>query len=112
MIASNVLFDPLHNSCCDFDEDKIPKLADFRSILEFMRRLPILKALTDQHLVYRSHVKRFWKHATYDEESKVINSVVKHNDEKKPIIFSEALAREVLDFPDDAVCYEWVMMVH
>ncbi|MFS7953051.1 hypothetical protein Hanom_Chr07g00614091 [Helianthus anomalus] len=78
--ASNVLFNPLHNSCCDFDEDKIPKLADFRSILGFMRRLPILKALTDQHLVYRSHVKRFWKHATSEEESKVINSVVKQND--------------------------------
>ncbi|MFS7986518.1 hypothetical protein Hanom_Chr11g01011271 [Helianthus anomalus] len=67
-----------------------------------MRRLPILKALTDQHLVYRSHVKRFWKHATYDEASKVINSIVKQYDEKKPIIVSEALVRELLDFSDDA----------
>ncbi|MFS8023252.1 hypothetical protein Hanom_Chr16g01449311 [Helianthus anomalus] len=84
--ASDVIFDPLHNSCCDFDEKKIPKLSDFRSILEFMRILPIQKALTNQHLVFRSHIKRFWKHATYDEENKVINSVVKQNDEKKPII--------------------------
>ncbi|MFS7996064.1 hypothetical protein Hanom_Chr12g01125441 [Helianthus anomalus] len=67
-----------------------------------MRRVPIQKALTDQHLVYRSHVKRFWKHATYDETNKVINSVVKQYDEKKSIIVTEALVREVLDFPDDA----------
>ncbi|MFS7953407.1 hypothetical protein Hanom_Chr07g00618241 [Helianthus anomalus] len=76
-IASNVLLDPLHNNCCDFDEEKNTKLSDFSSILEFMRRVPIQKALTDQHLVYKSHVKRFWKHATYDEKNKVINSVVK-----------------------------------
>ncbi|XP_035838206.1 uncharacterized protein LOC118485829 [Helianthus annuus] len=99
--ASNVLFDPLHNSCCDFDEEKNTKLSDFSSILEFMRIVSIQKALTDQHLVYKSHVKRFWKHATYDEKSKVINSVVKQNDEKKSIIVLEALVREVLDFPDD-----------
>ncbi|XP_022024182.1 glutamic acid-rich protein-like [Helianthus annuus] len=67
-----------------------------------MRRVPIQKALTDQHLVYRSHVKRFWKHATYDEANKVIKSVVKQYDEKKPIIVSEALVREVVNFPDDA----------
>ncbi|MFS7953773.1 hypothetical protein Hanom_Chr07g00622471 [Helianthus anomalus] len=39
--ASNVIFDPLHNSCCDFDEDKNTKLSEFSSILEFMRRVPI-----------------------------------------------------------------------
>ncbi|MFS7896548.1 hypothetical protein Hanom_Chr05g00405551 [Helianthus anomalus] len=71
--ASKVIFDPLHNSCCDFDEEKNTKLSEFSSILEFMRRVPIQKALTDQHLVYKSHVKRFWKHATYDKENKVIN---------------------------------------
>ncbi|MFS7978000.1 hypothetical protein Hanom_Chr10g00910541 [Helianthus anomalus] len=80
--ASNVIFDPLHNSC-DFDEEKNTKLSEFRSILELMRRVPIQKALTDQHLV------------------KVINSVVKQNDEKKSIIVSEAVVRQVLDFPDD-----------
>ncbi|MFS7918500.1 hypothetical protein Hanom_Chr03g00201921 [Helianthus anomalus] len=95
-MASNVIFDPLHNSCCDFDEQKIPKLSNFRSILEFMRRLPIQKALTNQHLVFKSHGKRFWKHATYDEKNKVINSVVKQNDEKKPIIISEALVCKYL----------------
>ncbi|MFS7912395.1 hypothetical protein Hanom_Chr02g00129481 [Helianthus anomalus] len=67
-----------------------------------MKRVPIQKALTDQHLVYRSHVKRFWKHATYDKANKVINSVVKQYEEKKPIVVTEALVREVLDFPDVA----------
>ncbi|KAJ0823448.1 hypothetical protein HanPSC8_Chr16g0743831 [Helianthus annuus] len=99
--GSNVIFDPLHNSCCDFDEEKNTKLSEFSSILEFMRRVPIPKALTKQHLVYKSHVKRFWKHATYDEANKVINSVVKQYEEKKPIVVTEALVREVLDFPDD-----------
>ncbi|MFS7888260.1 hypothetical protein Hanom_Chr00s000001g01592861 [Helianthus anomalus] len=75
--ASKVIFDLLHNSCCDFDEDKNIELSKFSSILEFMRRIPIQKALTDQHLVYKSHVQRFWKHATYDEKNKVIHSVVK-----------------------------------
>ncbi|MFS7925976.1 hypothetical protein Hanom_Chr04g00291491 [Helianthus anomalus] len=92
MSSSTVIFDPLHNSCCDFDEEKNTKLSEFSSILEFMMRVPIQKALTDQHLVYKSHVKRFWKHATYDEENKVISSVVKQNDEKKHIVISEALA--------------------
>ncbi|MFS7953911.1 hypothetical protein Hanom_Chr07g00624151 [Helianthus anomalus] len=94
MFASNVIFDPLYNSCCHFDEQKIPKLSNFRSILDFMRRLPIQKALTNQHLVIKSHIKRFWKHSTYDGQNKVINSVVKQNDEKKPIIISEDLVRE------------------
>ncbi|KAJ0683518.1 hypothetical protein HanPI659440_Chr16g0659141 [Helianthus annuus] len=66
-----------------------------------MRRLPIQKALTDQHLVYKSHVKRFWKHATYDEANIVIHSVVKQYNEKKTITVTEALIREVLNFPDD-----------
>ncbi|MFS7896255.1 hypothetical protein Hanom_Chr00s004326g01721581 [Helianthus anomalus] len=77
--GSNVIFDPLHNRCCDFD-----------------------KALADQHLVYKSHVKRFWKHATYDEKNKVIQSVVKQHNEKKKINVTKALVREVLDFPDEA----------
>ncbi|KAF5790704.1 hypothetical protein HanRHA438_Chr09g0397991 [Helianthus annuus] len=55
--GSSVIFDPLHNSCCDFDVQKNSELAKFSSILEFMSRLPIQKALTDQHLVYKSHVK-------------------------------------------------------
>ncbi|MFS7997578.1 hypothetical protein Hanom_Chr12g01143381 [Helianthus anomalus] len=75
---SSVIFDPLQNSCCDFD-----------------------KALTDQRPVYKSHIKRFWKNATYDEANKVINLVVKHQNEKKKIVVTEALVREVLNFPDD-----------
>ncbi|KAM0067591.1 hypothetical protein Hdeb2414_s0002g00063121 [Helianthus debilis subsp. tardiflorus] len=77
-LGSNVIFDPLHNSCCDFDMQKNSELAKFNSILEFMSRVPIQKALTDQRPVYKSDIKRFWKHATYDETNKVIKSVVKH----------------------------------
>ncbi|MFS7978718.1 hypothetical protein Hanom_Chr10g00918731 [Helianthus anomalus] len=44
--ASNVKFDPLHNTCCVYDE-KLPKMAVFKEILEFMKCLPIQKALTD-----------------------------------------------------------------
>ncbi|MFS8035279.1 hypothetical protein Hanom_Chr17g01591221 [Helianthus anomalus] len=33
--------------------------------------------------------------------NKVINSVVKHNNDKKKIVVTEALIREVLNFPDD-----------
>ncbi|MFS7952272.1 hypothetical protein Hanom_Chr07g00605001 [Helianthus anomalus] len=72
--ASNVQFYPLHNICCVYDE-KLPKMDVFNEILEFMKRLPIQKALTDQHLVFRSHIERFWKNAKYDEESKVITSI-------------------------------------
>ncbi|MFS7896254.1 hypothetical protein Hanom_Chr00s004325g01721571 [Helianthus anomalus] len=100
--GSNVIFDPLHNRCCDFDVDKNSELSKFSSILEFMKRLPIQKALADQHLVYKSHVKRFWKHAKYDENNKVIQSVVKQHNEKKKINVTKALVREVLDFPDEA----------
>ncbi|KAF5813692.1 hypothetical protein HanXRQr2_Chr03g0101721 [Helianthus annuus] len=75
--GSNVIFDPLHNSCCDLDVKKNTELEKFSSILEFMGRVPIQKALMDQHPVYKSHVKRFWKHATYDEANKVIHSIVK-----------------------------------
>ncbi|MFS7996075.1 hypothetical protein Hanom_Chr12g01125571 [Helianthus anomalus] len=69
--ALNVLFDPLHNICCVYDKE-IPKMAEFTGILEFMERLSIQKALTNQHLVFRSHIERFWKNAMYDEEHKMI----------------------------------------
>ncbi|XP_022024416.1 uncharacterized protein LOC110924731 [Helianthus annuus] len=72
------------------------------SILEFMSRIPILKALTDQHPLYKSHIKRFWKHSKYDEENKAIHSIVKVHNEKKEIVVTEALIREVVNFPDDA----------
>ncbi|KAJ0765268.1 hypothetical protein HanPI659440_Chr08g0301571 [Helianthus annuus] len=98
--ASNVLFDPLQNTCCVYDKE-IPKMAGFTGILEFMERLPIQKALTNQHLVFRSHIERFWKNATYDEENKTINSMVNVNGQDKPIIITEQLVREVINFPDD-----------
>ncbi|KAJ0692920.1 hypothetical protein HanPI659440_Chr15g0591351 [Helianthus annuus] len=66
-----------------------------------MERLPIQKALTNQRLVFRSHIERFWKNATYDEENKMINSIVSLNDEDKPIIITEQLVGEVINFPDD-----------
>ncbi|MFS8024671.1 hypothetical protein Hanom_Chr16g01466121 [Helianthus anomalus] len=53
-----------------------------------MERLPIQKALTNQHLVFRSHIEHFWKNATYDEENKTINSVVNVSGQDKPIIIT------------------------
>ncbi|KAJ0751194.1 hypothetical protein HanLR1_Chr05g0190801 [Helianthus annuus] len=76
-------------------------MAEFTSILEFMQRLPIQKALSNQRLVFRSHIRRFWDNATYDEEHKTINSIVSINEEDKPIIITEQLVREVINFPDD-----------
>ncbi|MFS7980560.1 hypothetical protein Hanom_Chr10g00940851 [Helianthus anomalus] len=69
MASANVLFDPVHNSC-DLDVEKNPELKNFSSILDFMDRIPIKKALTDQRPIYRSHLSHFWKNATYDEQSK------------------------------------------
>ncbi|MFS7962236.1 hypothetical protein Hanom_Chr08g00724291 [Helianthus anomalus] len=40
--ASNVLFEPSHNTCCVYDET-LPKMVVFKEILPFMRRLPIQK---------------------------------------------------------------------
>ncbi|MFS7985595.1 hypothetical protein Hanom_Chr11g01000281 [Helianthus anomalus] len=81
--ASNVQFDPLHNICCVYDE-KLPKYA-----------------LTNQHLVFESHIERFCKNSKYDDESKTITSIVSLDGKDKPIIITEQLVREVLDFPDD-----------
>ncbi|MFS7906481.1 hypothetical protein Hanom_Chr01g00059711 [Helianthus anomalus] len=100
MNASIVEFDSLHNTCCVYDET-LPKLVVFKDILEFMKRLPIQKALTNQHSVFRSHIERFWMNASYDEESKVITSSVSLNGEDKEIVITEKLVCEVLDFLDD-----------
>ncbi|MFS7905314.1 hypothetical protein Hanom_Chr01g00046211 [Helianthus anomalus] len=83
--ASNVQFEPSHNIY----------------ILEFMKRLPIQKALTNQLKVFKSHFAHFWKNAKYDEVNDVINSSVSINGEVKEIIITEQLVREVLEFPDD-----------
>ncbi|KAM0051014.1 putative methyltransferase [Helianthus debilis subsp. tardiflorus] len=98
--ASIVQFDPSHNICCVYDE-KLPKMVMFKDILEFMKRLPIQKALTNQHKVFKSHIAHFWKNVVYDAENDVINSSVSIEGEDKPIIITEHLVREVLEFPDD-----------
>ncbi|KAF5808636.1 hypothetical protein HanXRQr2_Chr04g0147801 [Helianthus annuus] len=100
--SSNVVFDPVHNSCCDSDVQKNPELESFRSILEFMGRIPIKKALTDQRPIYKSHIDRFWKNATYDEQSQVISFVVEVHGKMETILVTEALIREVVNFPDEA----------
>ncbi|MFS7962248.1 hypothetical protein Hanom_Chr08g00724421 [Helianthus anomalus] len=51
-------------------------------------RLKIQKALSDQRLVFISHIKHFWENATYDKEHKTINYVVSVNGEDRPIIIS------------------------
>ncbi|KAF5818243.1 hypothetical protein HanXRQr2_Chr02g0062771 [Helianthus annuus] len=100
--GSSVIFDPVHNSCCDLDVKKNTELAKFNSILEFMGRIPIQKALTDQRPVYRSHIERFWKNASYDDENKEISSIVEVHGENKKLIVTEALIHEVVNFPDEA----------
>ncbi|KAJ0430939.1 hypothetical protein HanHA300_Chr17g0674781 [Helianthus annuus] len=67
-----------------------------------MGRISIKKALTDQRPIYRSHIDRFWKNATYDEENKVISSVVEVHGKMETILVTEALVREVVNFPDEA----------
>ncbi|KAM0021314.1 hypothetical protein Hdeb2414_s0024g00649531 [Helianthus debilis subsp. tardiflorus] len=73
----------------------------FKEILPFMKRLPIQKALTDQHKVFKSHVAHFLKNVVYDDVNDVINSSVQIDGENKEIIITEHLVREVLEFPDD-----------
>ncbi|MFS8007265.1 hypothetical protein Hanom_Chr14g01258981 [Helianthus anomalus] len=85
--ASNVQFDPLHNICCVYDE-KLSKMVAFKESMEFIKR---------------SHIERLWKNAKYDEEKKVITSIVSLNGQNKEIVISEQLVREVLDLPDDEV---------
>ncbi|MFS7929752.1 hypothetical protein Hanom_Chr04g00336191 [Helianthus anomalus] len=55
----------------------------FKEILQFMRRLPIQKALTNQHKVFKSHVG-----LSYDEVNDVINSSVHIDNEDKEIIIT------------------------
>ncbi|MFS7948735.1 hypothetical protein Hanom_Chr06g00563381 [Helianthus anomalus] len=82
-------------------DEKLPKMDAFKGILEFMKRLPIQKALKNQPNVFSSHIECFWENAEYDEESKVITSVVSLNGEDREIVITEQLVREVIDFPDD-----------
>ena len=100
--SPNVLFDPVHNSCIDLDVEKCPLLSEFSSILDYMNRIPVKKAMIDQRPLYRSHISRFWTNAKYDEESKVISSVVEVDGKLEIILVTEALVREVMNFPDEA----------
>ena len=100
--SPNVLFDPVHNSCIDLDVEKCPLLSEFSSILDYMNRIPVKKAMIDQRPLYRSHISRFWINAKYDEESKVISSVVEVDGKLETILVTEALVREVMNFPDEA----------
>ncbi|MFS7979691.1 hypothetical protein Hanom_Chr10g00930681 [Helianthus anomalus] len=98
--ASIVQFDLSHNICCVYDET-LPKMVVFKDILEFMERLPIQKALTDQYKVFKSHIAHFWKNVVYEEANNVINSKVSIDGEDKDIIITEQLVREVWEFPND-----------
>ncbi|MFS7961980.1 hypothetical protein Hanom_Chr08g00721301 [Helianthus anomalus] len=44
--STNVLFDPVHNSCVDLDVEKCLLLSEFSSILSYMDRIPVNKAMT------------------------------------------------------------------
>ncbi|MFS7963306.1 hypothetical protein Hanom_Chr08g00736541 [Helianthus anomalus] len=98
--ASNVVFEPSHNICCVYD-DTLPKMVVFKEIWEFMKRLPIQKALTNQHKVFKTYVAHFWKNAKFNEVNDMVNSSVSIDGEDKEIIITEQLVREVLEFPDD-----------
>ncbi|XP_022024607.1 uncharacterized protein LOC110924943 [Helianthus annuus] len=100
--SPNVLFDPVHNNCIDLDVEKFPLLSEFSSILDYMNRIPVKKAMTDQRPLYRSHISRFWINAKYDEASKVVSSVVEVDGKLETILVTEALVREVMNFPDEA----------
>ncbi|KAJ0513476.1 hypothetical protein HanHA300_Chr10g0358041 [Helianthus annuus] len=100
--GSSVIFDPFHNSCCDLDMQKNPELAKFSGILEFMGRVPIQKALTDQRPLYRSYIDLFWKNASYDDQNKVISSIVEVHGKNEKILVTKALIREVINFPDES----------
>ncbi|KAJ0751946.1 hypothetical protein HanPI659440_Chr09g0318651 [Helianthus annuus] len=100
--STNVLFDPVHNSCVDLDIEKCPLLSEFSSILSYMDRIPVKKAMTEQRPIYRSHIERFWKSALYDEDNKVISAEVEVNGKTETILVTEALVREVVGFPDEA----------
>ncbi|XP_035837260.1 muscle M-line assembly protein unc-89-like [Helianthus annuus] len=49
----------------------------------------------------RSHIDRFWKNASYDDQNKVISSIVEVHGKNEKILVTEALIREVINFPDE-----------
>ncbi|MFS7966324.1 hypothetical protein Hanom_Chr09g00772471 [Helianthus anomalus] len=62
----------------------------------------LVQTLTDLRPIYRSHIGRFWENATYEEQSKVISLIVEVNGKLEPILVTEALVREVVNFLDEA----------
>ncbi|KAJ0733465.1 hypothetical protein HanPI659440_Chr11g0408571 [Helianthus annuus] len=72
----------------------------FKPILDFMNRIRIKKALTDQHKAYRSHIERFWQNAKFIADPPSIQSFVKVGNEDVEVVITEDLIRRVLDFGD------------
>ncbi|MFS7904494.1 hypothetical protein Hanom_Chr01g00036731 [Helianthus anomalus] len=73
--VSNVLFESSHNTCCVYDET-LPKMVVFKENFEFMKRLPIQKALMNPHKVFKSHVHHFWKNASYAKENEKLRKAL------------------------------------
>ncbi|XP_022031544.1 uncharacterized protein LOC110932524 [Helianthus annuus] len=76
--VSNVVFDPLHNSCCDLDAEKYPELCT-DLILNASGRMPSMMSTI-----------------------KLISLVVEVHGKLEKILVTEALIHEVINFPDDA----------
>ncbi|KAJ0680695.1 hypothetical protein HanPI659440_Chr16g0627211 [Helianthus annuus] len=73
---------------------------------KFLRDSRIAKALTDRTIVYESHVRMFWKSARYNEEEKMIYSIVQKKDENDKdtdveIKFNVRDLRRVLELGDN-----------
>ncbi|KAM0056204.1 hypothetical protein Hdeb2414_s0006g00215471 [Helianthus debilis subsp. tardiflorus] len=70
-----------------------------------LRESRIAKALSDTTIVYKSHVRRFWDTARYEEKDNTIHAVVKKKDENNKDIDVEVVVgvediRRVLDLQD------------
>ncbi|MFS7978459.1 hypothetical protein Hanom_Chr10g00915731 [Helianthus anomalus] len=89
----------MHNIFCVLDRS-LPKIESFKGILDFMDRIRIQKALTDQHKAYRSHVERFFSAARFDEKDNAIHSYTHVENEDIEVIITKAYIRRVLEFND------------
>ncbi|KAF5766087.1 hypothetical protein HanRHA438_Chr15g0723361 [Helianthus annuus] len=72
---------------------------------KFLRESRIGKALTDKTIVYKYHVRTFWNTTRYEEDDKMIHSVLRKKDEKGKDIdveikFGVGDLRRVLDLKD------------
>ncbi|MFS8003718.1 hypothetical protein Hanom_Chr13g01217191 [Helianthus anomalus] len=73
-------WDKGHNVYCLLDALSKDKTV-YEEIAKFLRESRIGKALTNKTIVYDSHVRRFWNSTRYEEEDKMIHSVVRKKDE-------------------------------